>query len=170
VSASASPLSVYYVSSTQINALLPATASGLTQITVQNSAGSSSVNVYVDTAAPAIFTQDASGTGPAAALNALDQKLITSANPLLPGDTVELYATGLGLTTPMNGLDYAVQQPTVTVGGMACPVTFAGAAPGYVGLDQINCTIPAGLASNESAPVVITSGGRTSNTATLAIN
>jgi len=70
----------------------------------------------------------------------------------------------------MNGLDYAVQQPTVTVGGMACPVTFAGAAPGYVGLDQINCTIPAGLASNESAPVVITSGGRTSNTATLAIN
>ncbi len=167
---SASSFSLYYVSSTQINALLPATASGLAQITVTNSAGSNSVNVYVGAAAPAIFTQDASGTGPAAALNALDQSLITSSNPLLPGDTVELYATGLGLTTPMNGLDYAIQQPTVTVGGVACPVTFAGAAPGYMGLDQINCTIPAGLASGASAPVVITSGDRTSNTATLAIN
>jgi len=88
---------------------------------------------------------------------------------LQPGETVELFATGLGLTTPMNGFDYAVQQPAVTVGGVTCPVAFAGAAPNYVGLDQINCTIPAGLASSASTPVVITSGDRTSNTATLAI-
>jgi uncharacterized protein (TIGR03437 family) len=61
----------------------------------------------------------------------------------------------------------------VTVGGVACPVTFAGAAPNYIGLDQINCTIPAepSLVPNQemSAPVVITSGSQTSNTATLAI-
>jgi uncharacterized protein (TIGR03437 family) len=49
-------------------------------------------------------------------------------------------------------------------------VTFAGAAPGYIGLDQINCTIPAGLAATASAPVVITSGNMASNTAALAIN
>jgi uncharacterized protein (TIGR03437 family) len=57
----------------------------------------------------------------------------------------------------------------VTVGGVSCPVTFAGAAPNYVGLDQINCTIPAGIASSASAPVVITSGDRISNSATLAV-
>jgi uncharacterized protein (TIGR03437 family) len=51
-----------------------------------------------------------------------------------------------------------------------CPVTFAGAAPGYIGLDQINCTIPAGIAATASAPVVITSGDQISNTATLAVN
>ncbi len=63
------------------------------------------MNVYVGTAAPAIFTQDSSGTGPASALKASDQSLVTAANPLQPGDAVELYATGLGLTTSSNGLD-----------------------------------------------------------------
>lgn len=169
VTVSGSPLSLDYVSATQINAVLPDSASGLTQLTVQNSTGQNTVNVYVGTAAPAIFTQDSSGTGPASALKASDQSLITAGNPLQAGDTVELYATGLGLTTSSNGLDVAVQQPTVTIGGVACSVTFAGAAPGYMGLDQINCMIPSGIASSASVPAVITSGSRTSNTATLAI-
>jgi len=169
VTAGGSPLTLSFTSTTQINALLPDNASGLTPITVQNGGGQNTVNVYVGTAAPAIFTQDSSGHGPASALKASDQSLVTADNPLHSGDAVELYATGLGLTTPMNGLDYAVQQPTVTVGAVACPVTFAGAAPGFIGLDQINCTIPDGVASSVSSPVVITSGGRTSNTATLAI-
>jgi uncharacterized protein (TIGR03437 family) len=149
--------------------LLPDNASGLTPITVQNSGGQNTVNIYLGAAAPAIFTQNSSGHGPASALKASDQSLVTADNPLSAGDAVELYATGLGLTTPMNGLDYAVHQPTVNVGGVACPVTFAGAAPGFFGLDQINCVIPAGLTSSASAPVVITSGDRTSNTATLAV-
>jgi uncharacterized protein (TIGR03437 family) len=160
---------LYYTSSTQINALLPETASGLTTLTVETSAGKNTVNILIAAAAPAMFTQDSSGTGPASALKATDQSLVTAGNPLHSGDAVELYATGLGLTTSSNSLDEAVQQPTVTVGGVACPVTFAGAAPGFSGLDQINCTIPAGLASSASTPVVITSGDRTSNTATLAI-
>jgi uncharacterized protein (TIGR03437 family) len=169
VSIGGSPLTLDYVSATQINAVLPDTASGLTALTVQNSAGQSTVNVYVGTAAPAIFTQDSSGTGPASALKAADQSLVTASNPLHAGDSVELYATGLGMTSATNGFDVAVQQPTVTVGGVACPVTFAGAAPNFVGLDQLNCTIPAGLASSATAPVVVTSGDRISNTATIAI-
>jgi len=170
VTAGGSPLTLFYTSTTQINALLPDNASGLMPITVQNGEGQNTVNIYVGTAAPAIFTQDSSGHGPASALKAGDQSLVTADNPLHAGDTLELYATGLGVTIPMNGFDYAVQQPTVTVGGVACPVTFAGAAPNYMGLDQINCTIPAGIASSVSAPVVIASGARTSNTATLAID
>jgi uncharacterized protein (TIGR03437 family) len=164
-----SATSLYYASATQINALLPDSASGLMPLTVQNSAGKNTVNVYVEVAAPAIFTQDSSGTGAASALKASDQSLVTAANPLHAGDTVELFATGLGKTASGNGLENAVQQPTVTVGGVACPVTFAGAAPNYIGLDQINCRIPAGTAANLSAPVLVTSGDRTSNTATLAI-
>ncbi len=58
------------------------------------------MNIYVGAAAPAIFTQDSSGTGPASALKASDQSLVTADNPLHAGDAVELYATGLGLTTP----------------------------------------------------------------------
>jgi uncharacterized protein (TIGR03437 family) len=163
VSIGNTPLSLDYVSATQINAVLPSDASGLTALTVQNSDGQNTINVYLDAAAPAIFTQDSSGTGPASALKTSDQSLVTDDNPLHAGDAVELYATGLGLTA-------SNQPPTVTVGGVACPVTFAGAAPGFSGLDQINCTIPAGVASSVSAPVVIASGDRTSNTATLAID
>ncbi len=169
VSIDGTSLSLYYVSATQINAVLPDTAAGFTQLTVQNSSGQNNINIYVEAAAPAIFTQNSSGSGPASALKSSDQSLVTAANPLHAGDTVELYATGLGQTSPNNGLDYAVQQPTVTVGGVACPVVFAGAAPGFIGLDQINCTIPAGLTSSATVPVVIASGDRTSNTATLAI-
>jgi uncharacterized protein (TIGR03437 family) len=99
---------------------------------------------------------------------------MTADNPLNAGAGVALFATGLGLTKPGSGpdsgLDVAVQQPTVTVANVNCTVTFAGAAPGYFGLDQINCIIPAGIAATASAPVVVTSGDRISNTATVAIN
>jgi len=59
-------------------------------------------------------------------------------------------------------------QPVVTVGGAACPVTFAGAAPGFAGLDQINCVVPAGLGSQEAA-VVVTSGVRSSPVTTVTV-
>ncbi len=167
-----SPIPLYYVSPSQINAVLPDSASGLMPLTVETSAGKSTVNIYVGVAAPAIFTRDSSGTGAAAALKASDQSLVTAANPLRAGDAVELFVTGLGLTKSSGGFDEAVQQPTVTIGGVSCPVSFAGAAPNYIGLDQIDCQLPSVVPSNflgTSTPVVITSGNRTSNTATLAI-
>jgi uncharacterized protein (TIGR03437 family) len=164
VSGSAVPL--YYVSATQINAVLPSTITGLVPLTVVNSAGQSTVNLYIETAAPAIFTQDSSGSGPAAALLAPALTLVTASNPLQPGDYVALYLTGLGAPSPS---DIVGIEPTVTVEGLDCPVSYAGTAPGYVGLDQINCQIPANATPNTSAPVVVTSGNRTSNTVTLAI-
>lgn len=173
VSANGASIPVLYDSATQINAYLPPTLSGLVQLTVQNGDGKNTVNILLGAAAPAIFTLDFSGAGPAAALKATDQSVVSASNPLQSGDSVELFATGLGLTSNSNGMDVAVQQPTVTVGGANCPVTFAGAAPGFSGLDQIDCTVPSGMLifdpANNSVPVVITSGNRTSNTATLAI-
>ncbi|HTW66966.1 MAG TPA: hypothetical protein VME17_20240 [Bryobacteraceae bacterium] len=169
VQVNGSSLPVFYGSASQINAPLPDNLSGLVQLTVQNSAGQHTVNLDLEAASPAIFTQNSSGTGPAAALLAPQLTLVTANNPLHPGDAVALYLTGLGATMPSNGLDVAVQQPTVTVEGLNCPVTFAGAAPGFTGLDQINCTIPSTVTSNAAAPVAVTSGDRTSNTATLAI-
>ena len=173
VSVGGSPITLYFAAPAQINGVLPDSASGLTPLTVQNSTGQSTINIYAGAAAPSIFTQDQSGSGPAAARKASDESLVTADNPLHSGDSVALFATGLGLTTAGTGsaagLQVAIRQPTVTVAGMDCPVSFAGAAPGFVGLDQINCAIPSGIASTISAPVVITSGTMASNTATLAI-
>jgi len=165
-----SPLGLLYVSSGQINALLPDnTATGLIKLTIQNSSGTSNVNLMLEAAHPVIFTLDQSGTGAAAAINARNGLVVTSGNPLRPNDYMELFLTGLGSTTLRQGLDFANQVPTVTIGGADCPVTYAGAAPGFVGLDQINCRVPAGLTANASAAVVVSSGGRTSNGATVAV-
>ena len=163
------PIPLNYASPTQINGVIPDDASGIAKLAVTNGAGGHTVNVFIEAAVPAIFTLDGSGTGAAAAINATNNQVVGSGNALRAGDYVELYATGLGATTSQNGLDYANLQPTVTVGGLNCPVTYAGRAPGYVGLDQINCIVPAGLGANASTPVIITSGVRSSNTATLAI-
>ena len=158
-----------YASAGQINAVIPDDASGLATLKVSNSAGSRTVNVFVETAMPAIFTLDGTGTGLAAAINAANNQVNGINNPVHAGEYIELYATGLGATTNRGGLDYANQQPTVTIGGSDCPVTYAGRAPGFVGLDQINCIVPAGLGVNGTAPVTITSGARTSNIAMLAV-
>ncbi|MBS1877657.1 MAG: hypothetical protein JSU00_30875 [Acidobacteria bacterium] len=168
VGGSSSPL--YFVAPSQIDAIIPdETPTGLTQITVQNTAGANTVNVMVAAAVPALFTQNSSGSGPASALNASrGNTLVTAANPLRAGDYVSLYLTGLGATTRRDGLDWAVAQPTVTLGGVSCPVSYAGRAPGYTGLDQINCVVPAGLAAG-AAQVWVSSAGRGSNVATLAV-
>jgi uncharacterized protein (TIGR03437 family) len=163
------PIPLYYASPSLINVVVPEGASGLVQLGVQNTLGSHTINVLVEAAAPSIFTQDSSGTGAAAALIAKSSALVTPQSPVHAGDYVELFLTGLGATTPLNGLDYANQRPTVMISGQDCPVTYAGRAPGYPGLDQINCVIPSGLSGDDSAPVTVVSGARTSNMVTIAV-
>ncbi len=159
-----------YVSDAQINGVIPAeTPLGLNRLAVQNGGGSQTVNVYVEAAFPAVFTLDQSGAGPAAALNARSGAIVSQTAPLHAGDYVALYLTGLGSTARQNGLDFAILQPAVTVGGVACPVTYAGAAPGFPGLDQINCVVPAGL-GKQAAGVVVTSGNRASRVTTVAVD
>jgi uncharacterized protein (TIGR03437 family) len=161
------PIPLFYASSNQVNALIPDSASGLVRLGVQNTAGSHTVNLLVESAVPAIFTQDQSGKGAAAAINAKNNILVTHANPVHAGEYLELFLTGLGLTTNRNSLDFANQQPTVAISGKDCPVTYAGRAPGFSGLDQINCVVPSGLSGD--APITVTSGSRTSNVATIAV-
>jgi uncharacterized protein (TIGR03437 family) len=165
-----SPIQLYFVSSAQIDAIIPDNATGLVKLTVQNSSGSNSVNVLVEAAVPAIFTQNGSGSGPASALNASNaSSLVTASNPLRAGDYVSLFLTGLGATTNRDGLDWANQQPTVTIAGRPCAVSYAGRAPGFQGLDQINCQVPTGLTADPAAQIIVYSGSRGSNVATVAV-
>lgn len=163
------PVAIQYVSPGQINIIFPAAAPGPLLLGVGNDTGTFYTTVMVGSAVPSIFSLDGSGTGPAAALNALSGAIVGTSAPLRAGtDYVELFLTGLGATTMQNGLEYAQANVTLTIGGQNCPVLYAGRAPGYSGLDQVNCQIPAGL-SGTTLPVVITAAGRVSNTVTLAI-
>ena len=153
-------LTTSYVGDQQINALMPADAPlGLNQLTVQNSTGSQTVNVYVEAAFPAVFTLPQFGAGVAAAINGNTGAVVTQSSPLHGGEYAELFLTGLGSRGT---------QPVVTVGGKDCAVSYAGPAPGFPGLDQINCVVPAGLGA-QAAQVVVSSGGRSSPVTTIAV-
>jgi uncharacterized protein (TIGR03437 family) len=160
-------LTVLYSSAQQINAVLPDNLNpGLARLSVQNAGGLQTVNLFVEAAFPAVFTL---GQGSAAAVNGLTGAIVSQDKPLHAGDYVALFLTGLGNTEKRGGFDYASLQPVVTVGGADCPVTYAGAAPGFAGLDQINCKIPAGLGMQNAASLVVRSGARSSPVTTLAL-
>ena len=56
---------------------------------------------------------------------------------------------------------------TASIGSAPATVTFAGLAPGYAGLYQVNVLVPA-LAAGDY-PLRITAGGVASNTATVTV-
>jgi uncharacterized protein (TIGR03437 family) len=157
---------IVYVSPGQINFVYSNEAPGLTQLTVKNANGQNTLNVRVAPAVPSIFLVDSAGS--AAAVNGLTGVVVGPNAPLHAGDFISIYLTGLGATTTRNGLDYTQIQPTVALGGQICAVSYAGRTPGFAGLDQINCTVPSGV-TGSAVPVAVTSNGRVSNTAFVAI-
>lgn len=155
-----------FVSPGQINFVYANSTPGLTQVTVKNANGQNTVNVRVAPAVPSIFLLDAAST--AAAVDVTTGTVVSASAPFHAGDVMSLYLTGLGATTTMSGLNYALIVPTVSVGGQSCPVSYAGRAPSFAGLDQINCVIPSGT-TGSAIPVIVTSNGRASSTAFIPI-
>jgi len=170
-----------YASSKQISAIVPyaVAARPTTQITVEYQGSTSSpLELAVVGSAPGLFTLDSSGSGPAAALNQ-DYSLNTGAHPESRGSIVMLYATGEGQTDPA-GVDGRITgtilaRPLLTVsvsiGGVAAEVTYAGGAPGLVaGVLQVNARVPASSPAGPTVPVILRIGAATSQAgATIAV-
>lgn len=169
VSVNGSPIPLVYASDGQINAVLPSGLTGLARLNVQSPEGRVSTNIMLEPAVPAIFTINGAGTGPAAAVNAVTGKPVSPATPVTTGDYMSLYVTGLGDTRFSGGLQTALLTPELLVGGVRVPVSFAGRAPGFPGLDQINFQITSAVPRGLSIPLVIRVGGRASNLVSLAI-
>ncbi|MDQ6708814.1 MAG: hypothetical protein M3Z85_22875, partial [Acidobacteriota bacterium] len=143
-------LQVLYNNNAQINAVFPPKTTGLAKLLVRNAKGEHAINVMIEPAVPAIFSLDESGTGAAAATNAVTGAGITTQNPIRAGQFLALYATGLGDTQTRGSLDYSLAAPTALIAGIPARVLFAGRAPGFVGLDQINVEVPAGIAAGSA--------------------
>jgi uncharacterized protein (TIGR03437 family) len=154
------PMPLSYAAANQINSLVPDDAIGLVKLQVKSSVGEQTVNILIEPTVPAIF---------APALNAITGALVTPQSPLHLGDYVSLYLTGLGQTREQAGLNWAIVQPQVSFGGQPCVVSFAGRAPGFPGLDQINCQISMAVTPTDAAQVVVRSGARASNVTTLPV-
>jgi uncharacterized protein (TIGR03437 family) len=159
----ATPL--YYVSPGQINMVVPFGTSGqLATIQVINSGTkSNTVTLYTSDSAPGVFTQTSNGLGYGAALHA-DYTLITASHPAQPGETIQVYLTGLGSVTPAvadgalgptnplsnanvwtsTNLTVYFNDYTNSVFFKQATIQYAGLAPGLLGY-QLNVTIPAGI-------------------------
>ena len=173
------PAALFYVSSRQINLQAPYYLAGqaVTQIEVQYlGAAVARATVPVADSAPALFTLGPA-TGQVLALNE-DGTLNSALNPAARGSVVVLYATGEGQTNPagVNGKPAAPPYPqplapvALQIGGYKAEILYAGAAPGYAGLMQINARVPAGYAGSGILPVRLTVGGVSSQSGvTLAV-
>ncbi len=144
------PCPLFYVSSTQINAQVPYysySANSSFPLVVGVSSLISTQPVTFSTTAPAIFTPSATGTGPGSILHA-NYLPVSASNPATAGETVLIFATGLGETQPAGTAGQAalngnvVAAVSVTIGGVNAAVSYAGVAPGYAGLYQVNTTVP----------------------------
>jgi uncharacterized protein (TIGR03437 family) len=149
---------IYFVSPGQIAFIVPAaTPLPLASIQVINNSGTSNmVDALVNQTTPGIYTDPADGVGYARVVDVTSGQLLDASTPAQPGDTIEVFATGLGTAyppvadgaaPPTSPLSKTTNTITAAVGGVVATVGFAGLAPTLAGLYQVNVTIPSTLTS-----------------------
>jgi uncharacterized protein (TIGR03437 family) len=185
VNVNGTPSPLIYASPQQINFQIPWGIATPSQAVVTVNAGGSVsplAALGLSTVAPGIFTTTQTLTGQGAILIANTATLaapatVPNARPAAKGEAVSVFCTGLGAVTPAQvsgrpapgGLTPTVLTTTATIGGQPAVVTYSGLAPGFVGLYQVNVTVPANAPSGNAIPLVLSIGGVASNAATLAI-
>jgi uncharacterized protein (TIGR03437 family) len=171
-----------YASATQVNALVPyelATDNVAMLQLEYNGVSSVGLGIPVAPAAPAIFTLDSTGQGGAVVLNQ-DDSVNSPSNPAARGSTIQIFATGYGVTSPpsITGeiTDTEMKKPVLPVGisiaGVNATVTDESAAPYAVtGLLQVAAVVPQSIASGPAVPLVLTVGTAASQSnLTIAVN
>jgi uncharacterized protein (TIGR03437 family) len=172
---------LFYTGEGQINAQLPfeLTPNTRPQVVVKGADFvTAAETITVAAARPGIFTLSQDGKGQGAILDS-QGRVVDSNNPAAAGEVVAVYCTGLGATNPAvsSGQPAPGQEPLArvtvpveaTVGGKPARVQFAGLAPGFVGLYQVNVQIPEGLSPGASVTVVLRQNDTRGNPVALAV-
>lgn len=168
----AAPL--FYASPGQLNVQVPWEFAGHNFAIVKvriNDTVSNTITLSLRDTAPAVFEFNYQGQQLGVATHA-DGSVITPANPARRGETIIVYGTGFGsVQTPQSTGQAAPGGevrlniiPVSTVGS----VVFAGLAPNFVGLNQLNVRISSGIASG-AQELRFSTGGLTSKAVTLWI-
>jgi uncharacterized protein (TIGR03437 family) len=178
------PLPLQSVTESQINAIIPYDVpvnTTLQLIVINGSSISVPQPVIIAAAQPGVFTNDMTGKGAGVVVGTRADNStyqVDASHPLSPGDVATIYCAGLGAVNPpvtagtaapFASLSSASNQVTVTMGGLPAPVSFAGLAPGYAGLYQVNAQVPTGIAPGTNVPLVLTAAGQQSPPVVIAI-
>ena len=161
------PAPLMYVSPTQLNVQIPyETAGGTAALGINNNGQIGGFPFTVSPASPGILSTNGN---------------IFPAVTVKPGAYATMYVTGTGDIdqnllngvpvangTSVAGLPKPLLPVTVTVGGVAAIVQFAGSIPGVVGVTQINFVVPSSLTAGVQ-PVVVMAGGFPSAAANITL-
>jgi uncharacterized protein (TIGR03437 family) len=169
------PAYISYISPGQINVVAPQASSGPVTATVTNSTGTSApFTVTFSEYSPAFFAWP----GNQAVATHLDFTYAAKAGtfpgvttvPAKPGETIILWGTGFGPTTPAAPVGNVVPAspayntstlPTVTLNNSAVTVLGAALSPGAAALYQVDIQVPSSMA-NGDWPLQVSIGGVTS--------
>ena len=154
---------LYYVSPTQLNALIPNSLlpGTTTLVTVRNGLAGPVLPLMLTASAPGFFTDSS-----ALIATHTTGELISSKSPALASEWLVLYCEGLGRIPSLDNGEVASraypivngQDLAVLIDGVPLParsIYYAGVTPGFAGLYQINVQMPATLAHNPEVRVSI---------------
>ena len=177
-------LPLMFVSPTQINALLPSyVKEGSYTLTVARE-GQDPItgDVKVVRNNPGIFQtidpNQPEGSDPIGLALHLDYSLVTSLNPAKHGETIIFYSTGIGpLTKPyVDGFPFPSQPYNpiadtleVLAGDATFTADWAGAAPGMIGVEQVNFKVADQVPAGALVPFTFRAGGKSSNTVKIPV-
>ncbi len=120
---------------------------------------------------------DQSGRGQGTVLNE-DFSVNGPDNPAARGNVVQIFCHGLGPVTnpvpagdaaPPSPLSQTVNPVSVAIGGLDAQVPFAGLAPGFSGLYQVNARVPDAAATGNATLLTISVLGQASAPVTVAV-
>jgi uncharacterized protein (TIGR03437 family) len=163
--------SLFFVSPTQINYQIPAgTAAGPALLKISQTGGQTILGTtIVMTAAPSIFTNDQSGKGEAAALDGftLTRGPFNATQPNGQPNIIAVFGDGFGEdgTDLVGNIAASIQ---ASLDGQQLIVEYAGQAPGFVGLNQLNIVLPVGISAGAHS-LIITRGGVSSNPVSITV-
>jgi uncharacterized protein (TIGR03437 family) len=173
---------LFFVSPNQVNYQIPpGTAAGAAQITLLSDSGIVALGTLsIANTAPGLFTANANGQGVPAGVvlrvrgttqlyenllryDAATQRFVSAPIDLGPAtETVVLVLFGTGMRHRT-----ALDKVTVRIGtepnAVSAPVLYAGPAPGFIGLDQLNVTLPRTLLGRGAVNLQLTVDGKTAN-------
>jgi uncharacterized protein (TIGR03437 family) len=176
---------LFFVSPGQINYLMPpGAANGPATLMVTNGAGPvASGAAQIFSVAPGLFTANSSGQGvpagfalrvkadgsqsfePVAQFDSTQNRFVPAPIDLGTGaDQVflALYGTGLRFRSSLSAVN-------CVIGGSSNEVLYADAAPGFVGLDQVNVRLSRTLIGRGAVDVALSVDGKAANTVRIRI-
>jgi uncharacterized protein (TIGR03437 family) len=170
-----------YVSTTQVNFLVPSTVViGAAQVTITSGDGKQSLaNVQIAHVGPGVFTLNsaglaaadvvlyhANGTQTVEQVYSVTNSGAVVANPVSLGSSTDqayLFLFGTGIQAA------GTSGVKVSVNGNNLPIQFAGTQGGFAGLDQVNVQLPSSLVGKGNVTIQLTANGYAANPVNLTI-